>query len=41
VKDPHREAERIKKESEEKIKQQQSIFGNPDGSEGAQSYGDE
>ncbi len=41
IKDPHREAERIKKESEERMKQQQSIFGSPDGSEGAQSYGDE
>lgn len=41
VKDPHREAERIKKESEERLQQQQSIFGANDGSEGAQSFGDE
>ena len=41
VKDPHREAERIKKESEERLKTQQSIFGNTDGSEGAQNFGDE
>ena len=41
IKDPHREAERINTESEERLKTQQSIFGNPDGSEGAQSYEDE
>lgn len=41
VKDSHRERERLKKESEERRKTQQSIFGNSDGSEGAQSYEDE
>lgn len=41
IKDPHREAERLKKEAEERAKQQQSIFGTNDGSDGAQTYVDE
>ena len=41
VKDSHREAERIKKENEERMRKQQSIFGADDDSGGAQSFGDE
>lgn len=41
IKDPHREAERLKKEADERAKQQQSIFGTNDGSDGAQSFTDE
>ncbi|MCM1217624.1 MAG: phage portal protein [Lachnospiraceae bacterium] len=39
VKDVIRETERLKAEQEERLKQQQSIFGDPDGA-GAQSYTD-
>ena len=39
IKDSHRETERLDKEKEDKLKQQQDIFGGLDGM-GAQSFGD-
>lgn len=41
VKDPQQEGQRLKAENEERLKQQQSIFGNGNGEEGAQSFQDE
>ena len=41
IKDPHRESERIASESEERMKQQQSIFGESGEGGGAASFDDE
>lgn len=39
IKDPHRENERLEKEKEDRLQEQQNIFGGLDGM-GAQSFGD-
>ena len=41
IKDPHRESERLASESEERMKRQQSIFGNGNEDGGAASFGDD